>query len=149
MSTYEPNPDLPELARAASLALALLRATKTQSWAELVAEPSRLVGLEVDTDQVELLNRHRDALALLRATPATALSVCPVCGKFTVVTGTAAKKCPLTLGCPGEPVKASAATKPQDPTEPPTETDLEPEPEPGDEGPRFEVTVLVAVEETR
>lgn len=119
MGTFTTPAELPELAQAASLALALLRTAKVTSWTQLVAEPQRLAKVVVDPDQVALLNRHKDTLALLRhGSPAITLAVCRTCGRFSTLSGAAASKCPMTLGCTTEPVRVSAAPRTKPPGKP-------------------------------
>lgn len=115
MGTYT-TPEGPPLVQAASLALALLRAAKTPTWVQLCANPERLSKVDVDPDQLELMNAHAGPLGLLRATsPALTLAVCPACGLYTAVNSSAPSSCPLTLGCPGKPVRVTAAAKPKPP----------------------------------
>jgi hypothetical protein len=108
----------PPLVAAAALALGILRVTKVTTWAELVAEPSRLsdAALEVSSDQSALLNAHRAELAPLRVSPLVTLAACPVCERWAVVSGgQPAATCSLTLGCTGHPVRASVAARAKDP----------------------------------
>ena len=124
MDTFTTDPDAPELAQAASLGLAMLRAAKTATWAELVADPSRLAGLTFSPAQLALVNAHGGELTFVRVgPPLVTLAVCPVCGSFTVVAGAPATTCPLTLGCPGTPARAPIATRTKPPTRPGTPTE--------------------------
>lgn len=114
--SFSVDPALPPLTQAASLALALMKATKSTSWAELVADPARLDGFAVDGEQLAMLNEHRSAFGNLRVgPPLVSVAACPVCGRFTVVSGTASTTCPMTLGCKGNPVRASVAAKAKPP----------------------------------
>ena len=132
------TPDGPELVQAASLALGLMRATKTSSWGELVTDAARWGDCRVTPAQAQLLDAHQGPLTLLKSgSPALTLAVCPVCNRFTVVAGAAGASCPLTLGCPGKPVRASAATRTKPAakevdTAPALDDALFPAPEPAD-----------------
>jgi hypothetical protein len=107
------------LMQAASLALALLRAAKVAAWCELVAEPDRLAGVHVSSEQLDLLNTHREALGWLQVgPPLVTVAVCPDCSRITIVTGTPATTCPMTLGCNGKPVRAAAAVRWKPPAQP-------------------------------
>ena len=106
------TPEGPPLVKAAGVALALLRATKTNTWAELVADPDRAANYAVTPEQLELLNEHRGALTMLRTSPpALTLAVCPVCERYAVVTAQAPATCTLTLGCVGKPIRVPAAAQ--------------------------------------
>jgi hypothetical protein len=116
---FDIDQDTPPLVAAASLALGLLRVTKTATWVELVADPGRLAaaGVEVSPDQVLVLNGFADELAPLRVgPPIVTLAVCPGCARWAVVSsGQPASTCSLTLGCTGKPVRASVANRAKDP----------------------------------
>ena len=111
-ATFALDPDAPPLAQAASLALALLRAAKIPTWTELVDDPAPLAAVSVSPEQLVLLNTHAGSLTSLRVgPPMVTLAVCPVCSRFTIVSGQAATTCPLTLGCNGRPQRASTAAR--------------------------------------
>ncbi|HEY8717245.1 hypothetical protein [Pengzhenrongella sp.] len=111
-ATFALDPDAPPLTQAASLALALLRAAKIRTWAELVVDPAPLAAVSVTPEQMALLNTHAGALTTLRVgPPMVTLAVCPECSRFTIVSGQAATSCPLTLGCTGKPQRASTAAR--------------------------------------
>jgi hypothetical protein len=116
---FDTDQGSPPLVAAASLALGLLRVTKTVTWADLVTDPGRLAaaGVEVSPDQVLLLNSHAEELAPLRVgPPMVTLAVCPECARWAVVSGgQPASTCSLTLGCTGKPVRASVAARAKDP----------------------------------
>lgn len=125
------TPPGPPLVQAASLALALMRATGAARWAELVSNPGRLDGIAINEDQLALLNEHRWELQWLKNdTPRLTLAVCPACARFSVVTGAAPASCLLTMGCPGKPIRVTAAAKwkPADDTDP-AQDDGEPAPD--------------------
>lgn len=110
-ATFHLDTTQSDLVQAASLALALMRTAKTNTWADLTTKPDQLVGVNVPPGQVDLLNRYSGPLTLLRVgPPMVTIAVCPDCGLFTVVAGMVAATCTLTLGCSGSPVRVSAAT---------------------------------------
>lgn len=109
----------PDLVSAASLLLAILRTCKARSWADLTEIPERVM---LTDEQLDLLNAHRDVLALVRygIRQTITVSVCDTCGRWGMVGTHAPGKCWLTFGCPGTAKRASAAKR----------VDLEPQPEP-------------------
>lgn len=115
MSTFD-TPDGPPLVQAASVALAFMRATQAPNWEAFVAaverDPAALGALRVTPEQLELMNAHRDAIAIMKVdSPALTLAVCPVCGRYSVVAAQPSATCNLKLGCTGKPIRVSAATK--------------------------------------
>lgn len=116
MTTFD-TPDGPPLVRAASLALAFMRATKAPNWEAFVAsvneDPAAVLGqLRVTPEQLELMNEHRDAIAMMKVdSPALTLAVCPVCSRFSIVAAQPPATCNLKLGCTGKPIRVSAAVK--------------------------------------
>lgn len=112
MGTFENDPAAPDLAQAASLALALMRATKAKTWAAVVANPAPLAEFVIDPELAVLLNRFGGELThLVIGPPLVTLAVCPACARWAIVSGQPATTCPMTLGCGGKPVKASIATR--------------------------------------
>ena len=128
--------DVPGLARAASLALAIARHCKVNSWAEFVERVAAqdeqtlllLAGIEVDEADAALVHRHDHVLRLLQVKPLVTVAVCPDCEQWVLVSGAAPTKCRVTQKCPSsaKPVKASIATKAKAPAVEPTEADIDP-----------------------
>ncbi len=126
---------LPPLAEAASLLLAILRAARVDSLADLTVHDEGAPAIVVPWDialtdhQRDLLREHQQVLALMRRSvpqtkdPATkqvtapgikpvTLAVCDECdGWLLISTPSAPASCTMTFGCAGKPVKASAAAK--------------------------------------
>lgn len=112
-------PTAPRLARAVSVALAVLRHTKARTWAELAARIDSgnedvlrlLAGIELDDDQQALLDQHTPVLGLVSAIPLTTVAVCPQCSGWVLASAKSPTRCTITTGCAGKPVKASVAPK--------------------------------------
>lgn len=103
---------------ALGLAIAVLKKTKTRSWAELCAAAlpgtptgKLLAGIDLSPGQLSVLEVHRDVVALLRVTPNAIPAICSACGMPTLVDTTAPASCPITLRCEGKPIKPAAAKK--------------------------------------
>ena len=130
-----PRPELSEtvaatetgrMLAAASVAMALMRKAKVSTIDELAAAPDRIpASVRASPQVIADIERFADVLAALYvpltgvegAPAARYLAACPVCGRWLMLSGgTPPTKCSLTLGCPGKPVKASAATAPKVPT---------------------------------
>lgn len=114
------NSDAPELAQAAGLLLALLKASKASSLAELaVRYRDGTLPVQLDAEQMHLLNTHRGPLrdvrieALDGVTVTTTLAACDTCGEHFYIAGTGGipRNCTIRLGCTGTPVKARIARK--------------------------------------
>lgn len=114
-----PKDDLPNLARAASIALAVARHCKAATWAEFVERLAAedqgtldlLADVQVDRADSDLITRYDHVLRFLSVKPLVTVAVCPECEAWVMVSaGTAPSRC--TVGCGnGKPVKASIATK--------------------------------------
>lgn len=114
-----PKEDLPDLARAASIALAVARHCKAATWAEfaerLVTEDpgtlDLLASVQVDRADCDLITRYDRELRFLSVRPLVTVAVCPECEAWVMVsTGSPPARC--TVGCgAGKPIKASIATK--------------------------------------
>lgn len=104
---------------AAAVTLALLKVTGTASMAELVSRleagdetvTPKFNSIVLTEEQIIALEDHREAVDLIRTGPTVTVTVCPSCGGISAVSGATPKSCNLTLSCPGEPEKASAAVK--------------------------------------
>lgn len=114
----EANKDLPELARATSLGLGVLRHAKVYSWSDLGTMMP--VGLELTQGQYDLMTANAQYLGLIRfgspagreRKPTVTIAVCPECdGWVLMASGPAPAKCKTTLGCTGHPMKAGVAKK--------------------------------------
>ena len=109
------------MARAASIALGLMRAAGVKRWAEMGHVLPAAV--ELFDEEHRLLVDHIEILAFLRLqarledgtrTPMVTVAVCPACGEWVLVSsGPAPSRCEMTRGCAGKPVKAAVATKDQ------------------------------------
>lgn len=108
-----------ELLNAAELVSALLRTSTCSSLSELYqrmgagdeAVLSRMEPVRLSEDQLVAIERFSTELSLLRVSPTVSLSECPVCGQVSAVAGAALRRCLLTLGCEGVPVKSGFAKK--------------------------------------
>lgn len=115
-------PDTPPLAQAASVALAVARFTKCNSWPELAAKVATgdaatlrlLAQLDVPTEISALISAHEPVLAQLTVRPLLAVAVCPTCQRWTLTAGPVPTRCKTTLRCEGKPVKASIANRTKD-----------------------------------
>lgn len=115
------TPEAPRLAQAVSLALAVMKAAKTETWEttpHLDHDPTPVItaanGLHVNlsVSQADLIAEFEDHFVVISpVSPVLSLAVCPNCQGFTMVSGTAPTKCKTTLGCEGKPVKAAIAKK--------------------------------------
>jgi hypothetical protein len=130
------KPDLPPLAEAASLTLAILQSARAARWSDLLrtgpdSAPYYEIPHEVvlDDRQQKLLIQFQHLLIQLRRStqeikdsvtgevliPATQLltvAVCPTCLRWMYLSsGSPPSRCLMSVDCGGEPVKASAATK--------------------------------------
>lgn len=122
-SAFATEATQPRLVQAVSLALAILRTTKKTRWEQLQGvipwEVALLPG------QLELLSEHAAELLFIRSTgtepdgtkvATVSVAVCPDCGLWQLLDKTPPRRCQLTIGCTGAPVKASAAVKASVPT---------------------------------
>ena len=115
------SPAAPPMARAASIALGVLRAAGVTRWAELGDVLPAAV--ELLDEEYRLLVDHVEILSFLRLatrlpdgtrTQAVTVAVCPECGEWVLASsGPAPSRCEMTRGCAGKPVKAAVATKDQ------------------------------------
>lgn len=113
----------PDPVRAVSLGLALLKAARVESWADLAdtlrTDPqsaARLDGIDLTRDDLALLDAHLGPLGLIRVMPGTrgsgnilTVAVCDRCGRWMLSAGAVPRRCRLTLDCPGAMVKAVPA----------------------------------------
>lgn len=119
------------LTASVSLAVAILKKCRINTWDELLAamadnEPfvvRTFSGLELGNSQLELLGGFTPVLATISIKPVTIPAICPECGLYVLLgTGTVPSKCLVTAGCTGKPVKPTAATAAKEPVH-----DFEPE----------------------
>jgi len=103
------------LLRAAGIALGAMRATKSATLEDALADTGPLT---LTPEQSVTLARCEQPLAGLRLpTPdsdiSTTIVVCPSCGEYAYVStgGSAPTKCALTLGCDGTPRKPKPARR--------------------------------------
>ena len=111
----------PPTARAASVALGLLRAAGVTRWADMGDVLPATV--EISDEEHRLLVDHVEILSFLRLaarlpdgtrTATVTVAVCPDCGEWVLVSsGPGPSRCEMTRGCTGKPVKAAVATKDQ------------------------------------
>lgn len=111
---------LPAVSQAVSLALALMTAAGSKTWAELVADNESGLSLrqkvaakvQITQNQATLLNDWDTELTWLsKGTPSITLAVCDVCNEVLVVTSSAPTSCRVTPGCEGAPKRVSAARR--------------------------------------
>lgn len=123
------------VAEAVSLAMALLRKCKQNSWSELLSgmesgEPvaaKAMRNIDLTDEQLETIGQYVPVLELIRIRPAATPCICPVCSAYVLVSDTKTTKCLVTTGCEGKPVKikpASAVKKEAQPV-PDNEADAE------------------------
>jgi len=112
------TPTAPPGAQAASLALGILREAGARCWSDLGPGLERWPeSLCLTPEQLALLSEYSGLLGLVRfARPGSgersvSLSVCPACGLFELTTGDWWRRCKLTRGCQGRPVKAVPAKR--------------------------------------
>ena len=116
---YLPDESLPELGRAVSGGLAVLRTAGVTSWAELNnVIPARVA---LHPGQLDLLRRHAADLHYIRVKGTDAqgrsidmvtMAICPVCGMWELTGGSSApSRCQLTQGCDGAPVRVPVAPR--------------------------------------
>lgn len=125
-TTYITPKGLPRAAAAAGLALAVLIKTKTATWAEGIEKAAAdgqwpMPIVQLDEDQIDLLDEHREALRLLRTDGArktlVTLAACSDCAAAWLLSaGAPPTRCNLTDGCGGKPVKATAAKRAPEPS---------------------------------
>jgi hypothetical protein len=97
----------PAVVQAASVAMALLRKTKTDSLAGLAeavqvrddAVLKALEGVNLTVRQRSLLTEFARPLSLLRCNPHAHLLYCVDCGACTAIGSSAPTKCQITFGC--------------------------------------------------
>lgn len=123
------------LTAAVSLAVAILKKSRSNTWDELLAgmagqEPAVMkafASLELTNSQLDLLGSYVPVLRMISIKPVTVPAICPECGLYILMsTGTVPSKCLVTAGCTGKPVKPAAAIASKDPAP-------EPEAVPADE----------------
>lgn len=116
---------VPDLVRAASLALGVARHCKAQTWAEFAeraverdpATLTRLAGLDVTDGDSDLVARYDQVLRFLSVRPLVTVAVCADCGAWTLVGSSVPTRCRVTRRCAGRPVRASIATKQKTPAQ--------------------------------
>ena len=115
------NADQPAAVQAVSLALGVLRHAGVRTWAELIEDyPQVPDGLVLSADQLRLLAEWEHLFSHIAwgqkstgdsGAATVSLAVCPQCGRWEQVAGSASSRCRLKLLCPGVPVKATVARK--------------------------------------
>lgn len=112
------------LTASVSLAVAILKKCRINTWDELLAAMAdseafvvkTFSGLELGNSQLELLGAFTPVLQTISIKPVTIPAICPVCGLYVLLgTGTVPSKCLVTAGCTGKPVKPTAATAAKEP----------------------------------
>lgn len=104
----------PDVARAISLALAVMKFAKVFRWEELGVELPP--DIHLDQDQLDLVNNYGEVLLLLRhgvpksGNKTTGVAICPVCHLWCLA-GTSISGCTMTYGCPGRLKKIHVATR--------------------------------------
>lgn len=103
---------------ALSLATALLRKSKANTWAQLTAELEdpesvtceKLKQVILTDEQVELLDSNDEVLRYLKLLPPVQVALCSCGLPYLLAGGAAPTSCTADEGCTGTPVKPSAAT---------------------------------------
>ena len=111
---------MPEIAQAASVALALLIEGGAKTWAEFMDpedDTFRIKALSkvIVTDELgELLDKYPTVLTWITrdCTPASTIVVCPECLEFSITLGTCPSSCKITPRCKGKPIHVARAKKP-------------------------------------
>jgi len=104
------DPEAPTVVQAAQIAFKVMAVAKTDTWRDAANHEhlAALVGLTAQ--QQRILEDHRQILPFLvrRGATVTVLG-CTGCDRWACADSkaTASKRCTLTLGCQGTPVKAS------------------------------------------
>ena len=112
--------DMPEIAQAASVALALLIEGGAKTWAEFMDPEddtfrAKALSKVVVTDEIgELLDKFPTVLTWITrdCTPSSTIVVCPECKEFSVTLGTCPSSCKITPRCKGKPIHIARAKKP-------------------------------------
>jgi hypothetical protein len=117
--------DQPAAVQAVSLALGVLRHAGVGTWAELVERfPQVPDGLVLSDEQIRLLADWEHLFPHITwglkrpggsGAATVSLAVCPACGRWEQVVGSASTRCRLKLRCSGVPVKATVARKAEGP----------------------------------
>lgn len=106
-------------AKAVSLAIALLRKAKANTWSEFIAAAQAHEDLAVTAvqaftltpAQIQLLMENQRYLDLMTISPMVLPTFCDTCGTISLQAGTTVKKCINTRACPGAMYKPAAATR--------------------------------------
>lgn len=118
-SAFLPDESLPPLGQAVSLALSIMRTAKVTRWDQL----AQVVPYEVALypGQLELLRQFAAELLFIRSSGddetvegkvlTVSMAICPDCGLWQLLDKQPPKRCQLTIGCTGAPVKVPAAPK--------------------------------------
>lgn len=111
---FRTNTALPPVARAANLAILVMKAVKATSWAQVTEE--LMASAKLNDYQVKLIEEHMAVVSLLRV-PLSAKTgdgvtviVCDKCERIALVSSSsvASKKCTLSVSCKGTVYKAGA-----------------------------------------
>jgi hypothetical protein len=110
--------DVPEVAQAASLGLALLTEAGCDTWAEFAGESDEyrekaFKKVFITDEQADLLDKHPNVLTWLSraSSPAATIVVCPDCAQFSVTLGTTPSACRISPRCGGKPVRVTRAPR--------------------------------------
>lgn len=116
--TFVTPDNVPPVVAAAQLVLRMFDRTKTSNWSDLVATQHVTPTITLTPDQHQLLTRWSEILPYLHRLPRVSVFGCTVCDRYAFVDNKPIpKKCPFTLGCAGETVKATTQNrKPSAPT---------------------------------
>jgi hypothetical protein len=106
------------LTEAVSLGIAVLKKTRHNTWAELMAAMASgdaftvktLKALDLSAAQLAVMDRFTPVISLVTIKPSTVPAVCPGCGLYILTADTAPTRCLVTAGCAGKPFKVAAAT---------------------------------------
>ncbi len=113
-------PDVPGVLIAAGITAFLLRATRTNTWAELcdavdggdLGVASRLADFHLDDKQLSVLDDWVDVIDLVCIEPPRTVAVCEVCGLWMLVgRRDVPSGCRLTIGCTGKMIKTPRGRK--------------------------------------
>lgn len=113
------KPEYCDGAAAVSLAIALLRKAKANTWATFVASAqaqedtaiTAVQAFDLTEAQISLLANNQQYLDLMTITPMALPTFCDTCGTISLQAGTTVKKCINTRECAGAMYKPAAATR--------------------------------------
>lgn len=108
----------PEGVQAAQIALVLMGVAKAHTWVDVAHNDELAAVVELDAYQQSILEKHAHLLPYLarggQGRVARSYIGCPTCGAGMFTAGVSAppKRCLMTMGCDGAPIKAKSTQEP-------------------------------------